>query len=63
MQALWLMQRQSTGQCELLDGALHRSQAAARRAIGLRQDECNIVTGVGEAPERNCCELGCAGED
>ena len=62
-QALWLMQRQSTNQGELLYGAGNRSQAAARGPVGLRQDERDFMASIGQTYERNRGELGRAGED
>jgi hypothetical protein len=47
---------------EALYRAWSRLHAAARRAIGLREDQCNLVPGVEQAGERPRGEFRSTGE-
>jgi hypothetical protein len=49
--------------CETLDRARNKLQAPTRRAVGLRQDQRNLVARGDELRERAFGELGRAGED
>jgi hypothetical protein len=48
---------------DLLDGALGRAQAPARRPIRLRQYQRNFMTGIEQRGERLRREVRCAGEN
>jgi hypothetical protein len=58
-----LAQRDAPLAGQTLDGARCGPQAAARRAVGLREDERNVMTCVEQARQRPFSELGRAGED
>lgn len=58
-----LVQDQSFIRRRLLHRAWGHPQAAPHRAVRLRQDQRDLMTGRAQRAERFGSELGCAGED
>lgn len=58
-----LAHRDTARQGEPLDGASGGQQATTGRAVGLRENQGNLVPGVQQARQRPLSELGRAGED
>jgi len=62
-QALGLRDAQPARKREPFDRTRHRLQAAPRRAVGLRDNEGNLVSGFEQPVKRLSGELRSAGED